>query len=152
LFFVIVAFAIDAGLLYGRDRAAMAVVRTVAMERGGLDAEALRQLVNTELSGWSHTRALRLVEDALAGVTTRGEAPAASAALTGFHQSFRRFVKGLIPLLPLLGFLGTVIGLATALAELPRLGTGRREVIDLSGSLAGLAIKFETTLLGLLGS
>src|SRR5262249_38908403 len=73
------------------------------------------------------------------------------AAMAGFHQASRRFVKGLVTLLPLLGFLGTVIGLSIALAELPRGVGGGRGAFDIGGSLAGLAIKFETTLLGLLG-
>ena len=55
--------------------------------------------------------------------------------------------------LPLLGFLGTVIGLATSIAELPAsLSDAPGRGFDISGSLAGLAIKFETTLLGLLAS
>ena len=62
-------------------------------------------------------------------------------------------MRGLLPVLPLLGFLGTVIGLARAMAELPAaLGNGTGAAVDLSGTLSGLAIKFETTLLGLLAS
>jgi biopolymer transport protein ExbB/TolQ len=62
-------------------------------------------------------------------------------------------VRSLLPLLPLLGFLGTVIGLATAIGELPRgLTDGTGQGFDISASLAGLAVKFETTLLGLMAS
>jgi biopolymer transport protein ExbB/TolQ len=70
-----------------------------------------------------------------------------------FHQASRQFVRTLLPFLPLLGFLGTVIGLATAMGELPR-GAGEQAArsFDVSASLAGLAIKFETTLLGLIAS
>ena len=62
-------------------------------------------------------------------------------------------MRALVPILPLLGFLGTVIGLATALGQMPHSfgGEGPGE-IDLARSLAGLSIKFETTLLGLLAS
>lgn len=63
----------------------------------------------------------------------------------------RRQWRALLPLLPMLGFLGTVIGLATAIAGLP--GTmSAAGTADLSGALAGLAVKFETTLLGLAAS
>jgi len=155
LFFVILAFVFDAALLYWRDRSAVAAIRAVARSRGGIDTAQLRQLLDTELAPWSHTRAVRLIRDQLAAAQeTSVRAAAASTALAGFHQASRRFVRGLIPFLPLLGFLGTVIGLSIALAELPHgLGSGgQREVFDISGSLAGLAVKFETTLLGLLGS
>lgn len=63
-----------------------------------------------------------------------------------FHDASRQFLRRLIGLLPLLGFLGTVVGLAAAISGLPRGLTG---AVDLTASLGGLAIKFETTFLGL---
>jgi biopolymer transport protein ExbB/TolQ len=152
LFFVIVAFVIDAGQLHVRDRVALGALRAAASARGSVGPSELRSLVATELSALAHMRAIRLIEDALDPALADRRAPSSSSlALAGFHQASRRFVKGLVPLLPLLGFLGTVIGLSIALAELPHgLGEGRRGVFDIGGSLAGLAIKFETTLLGLL--
>lgn len=152
LFFAILAFVIDAALLHARDRSAVAATRSLVRQRRGMDAAALRRLLDSDLVAWSHTRAVRFMRDALdAGP---GRAPSASSvALTSFHQASRRFIRGLIPFLPLLGFMGTVIGLSIALAELPHgLAPGQREGFDISGSLSGLAVKFETTLLGLLGS
>lgn len=63
----------------------------------------------------------------------------------------RRFFRSLVPMLPLLGFVGTVIGLAQAMADLPH-GLVASGGTDFTATLSSLAIKFETTLLGLLGS
>lgn len=63
-----------------------------------------------------------------------------------FHDASRQFLRRLLSLLPLLGFLGTVVGLAVAISGLPR---GLSGSVDLTASLGGLAIKFETTFLGL---
>jgi biopolymer transport protein ExbB/TolQ len=61
-------------------------------------------------------------------------------------------VRALLSSLPLLGFLGTVIGLTAAIGGLPRhLGPAAEGNLDISASLVGLAVKFETTLLGLAG-
>jgi biopolymer transport protein ExbB/TolQ len=65
----------------------------------------------------------------------------------------RFWATSFMQLLPLLGFLGTVIGLAVAISELPHGVTeGTGQALDISASLAGLAVKFETTLLGLIAS
>jgi hypothetical protein len=150
LFFVVLAFVVDATLIYVKDRSAVLAVR--ARARGGIGSAELRRLLDGDLAPWSHTRALRYIRDALDAGRGAGAA-APSSALAGFHAASRRFIRGLIPFLPLLGFLGTVIGLSIALAELPHgLSSGQREGFDIGGSLAGLAVKFETTLLGLLGS
>jgi hypothetical protein len=103
----------------------------------------------------AHTRAVRLLN---AAIDTREVASANATRLAvlsfdGFQLASRQFVRTLLPILPLLGFLGTVIGLATAISELPRgLTESADHAFDISGSLAGLAVKFETTLLGLLAS
>jgi hypothetical protein len=153
MFFVVMAFVLDAFLLYLHDRSAVAAIRNYARERGGIDTAELRRLINSDLAPWAHTRAVRYIRDALDGARSDGPGPLPPSALAGFHQASRRFMRGLIPFLPLLGFLGTVIGLSIALAELPHgLGTGEHQGFDIGGSLAGLAVKFETTLLGLLGS
>jgi len=69
----------------------------------------------------------------------------------------RRFIKILIGTLPLLGFLGTVLGIMHALGGLPGLMLGERtSVSDLSQTLAasfsGISLAFETTMLGLICS
>ena len=102
-----------------------------------------------------HTRAFRLLNAAIETTGAKGGNPARLAALSfdGFQAASRQFVRALLPFLPLLGFLGTVIGLATAISELPRgLTEGADHAFDISASLAGLAVKFETTLLGLMAS
>lgn len=154
LFFAILAFIIDAALLFIRDRSAVRAIRAIAQARDGMGRAELRRLLAEELAPWAHTRTVRLIRDSLDAAAARGATfPAASAALSGYHQASRRFVRGLIPFLPLLGFLGTVIGLTIALAQLPHgLGAGQRESFDIGASLAGLAVQFETTLLGLIGS
>lgn len=67
-------------------------------------------------------------------------------ALAVQHDAARQFLRRLLGLLPLLGFLGTIVGLAAAIAGLPH---GLSGGVDLTASLGGLAIKFETTFLGL---
>lgn len=65
------------------------------------------------------------------------------------------FLRGLTGLLPLLGFVGTVLGIMTALAALPEiLGTsgGATDDAALAAFLRGLATAFETTLLGLIAA
>lgn len=154
LFFVIVAFLVDAALLYFKDRTIVAAIRASSRQKGGLNRAALRRLLDAEYAPLGHSRAVRTIRDLLDHSRVSGTAPEGrSAALAGFHQASRRFVRGLIPFLPLLGFLGTVIGLSIALAELPHgLATDQRAGFDIGGSLAGLAVKFETTLLGLIAS
>ncbi|WP_407048049.1 hypothetical protein [Methyloraptor flagellatus] len=73
------------------------------------------------------------------------------AAHQQFREASRLFIRRSLTLLPLLGFLGTVVGLSAAVADLP-FGTGGVQSGDLGASLRGLAVKFETTFLGLVGS
>lgn len=88
--------------------------------------------------------------------TSRGaevEAGAAeAAALRAAAQ--RRLLRTLIGLLPVFGFLGTVLGIMQALANLPVALTLQQATQDanLADSLRGIATAFETTLLGLAGS
>lgn len=66
----------------------------------------------------------------------------------------RRLLRTLIGLLPVLGFLGTVVGIMQALANLPvalAVQPGTQDA-GLAESLRGIATAFETTLLGLVGS
>lgn len=71
----------------------------------------------------------------------------------------RRFLRTLIALLPVMGFLGTVWGIKIALSHIPRelffqdeAGDLAKAISDMTMSLKGIATAFETTLLGLLGS
>lgn len=78
--------------------------------------------------------------------------PGAASALIahrGLAAESRRLVRAMISFLPLLGFLGTVVGLATAIAALRDVGPGQAGAAGIAASLSGLAVKFETTLLGL---
>jgi biopolymer transport protein ExbB/TolQ len=144
-FLVIVAMIVDAVRLHARDRAALNRFRAAIRASGA----AASQRMTEEFRETGHTRAARLIAAALRPQTDTG----APTAYEGFHAASRRFLRSLLPFLPLLGFLGTVIGLATAIADLPHgLSPEPGQMLDISGSLAGLAVKFETTLLGLLAS
>ncbi|MDN2581403.1 MotA/TolQ/ExbB proton channel family protein [Aquibium sp. ELW1220] len=81
-----------------------------------------------------------------------GDATGDAAALRAAAQ--RRLLRTLIGLLPVLGFLGTVLGIMQALASLPVALTDQPAAQDagLAESLRGIATAFETTLLGLVGS
>lgn len=148
LFCVILAFLGEAALQHRRDREALAALRRELARGDRTGPGTLRGLLAGPLAGFGHTRTVRSLAQGLRGGGP--DAQALGAAFAAFHGASRRFVRGLLPFLPLLGFFGTVVGLATAMAALP--GEGGAGRIDLSGSLAGLALKFETTLLGILAS
>lgn len=150
LFCIILAFLCESVLQHRRDRAALAALRQALAQGHRTTPADLHGLLAGPLAGFGHTRTVRAL---VQGLRSGGGAPAEDAftvAFAAFHGASRRFVRGLLPFLPLLGFFGTVVGLATAMAALPTEGGGGR--IDLSGSLSGLALKFETTLLGILAS
>lgn len=149
LFCVILAFLCEAALQHRRDREALAALRRELARGHRTGPGTLRALLAGPLAGFGHTRTVRSLAQGLRGGGGGPGGAALAAAFAAFHGASRRFVRGLLPFLPLLGFFGTVVGLATAMAALPGEGGGR---IDLSGSLAGLALKFETTLLGILAS
>jgi biopolymer transport protein ExbB/TolQ len=157
LFFVIISSILDAVRLHAVDRSVLASFsRRVEADRKIGSGRDLPSMLANELSTTAHTRAARLLNAAIeTKAVGEGSSPARLAALSfdGFQLASRQFVRALLPLLPLLGFLGTVIGLATAISELPRgLTDGTGHGFDVSASLAGLAVKFETTLLGLMAS
>ena len=156
LFFVIVSTIVDAAQSHVVDRAVLASFgRQVESERKAGSRRDLASILAVEFTAVVHTRAFRLLNAAIDAEGARQESPARLSALSfdGFQRASRHFVRALLPLLPLLGFLGTVIGLTTAISELPRgLTGGAEQAFDVSASLAGLAVKFETTLLGLLAS
>jgi hypothetical protein len=156
LFFVILAVILDAIRLHVADRAVLAAFRR-AVSAADLSAAIPhpRSIMVGKLAASGHTRAARILTqaiDMMAGERAASD-PLTALSYDGFRDASRRFVRTLLPFLPMLGFLGTVIGLATAISELPHGisdATGRS--FDVSASLAGLAIKFETTLLGLMAS
>ena len=159
LFFVILAHILEAAFLHARDRVLVNQIRAALCARAAdslLDpAAAVAAILKTAAASAAHTRGVRLMREALRAATD-GLAHEAldSLSFEHFQNASRRFMRALLPLLPLLGFLGTIVGLSTTLMELPHAlaagGAGR--ALDFSGALAGLAIKFQTTLLGLLGS
>jgi biopolymer transport protein ExbB/TolQ len=157
LFFVIISSILDAARLHIVDRSVVASFgRLVEARRMSGAARDPLSILAGELSSAAHTRAARLLNAAIEagdgdGLSSR--ARLAALSFDGFQMASRQFMRALLPLLPLLGFLGTVIGLATAISELPRgLTDGAGHGFDVSASLAGLAVKFETTLLGLMAS
>ncbi|MCL3883299.1 MotA/TolQ/ExbB proton channel family protein [Marivita sp. GX14005] len=77
------------------------------------------------------------------------------ASLAGLTPRSRRMASGLIALLPLLGFAGTILGIMGALAALPDLfagGTAGNDTAALGALLGGLSGAFETTLIGLVAA
>lgn len=152
LFFWLVAALFDAALVLRGDTAALAALRGACREwpRESPPFDAAAAL-SSRLAPFAHTRAARFVTGAAEAATGRTDAPPHS--LETFHAASRRLVRALLSLLPLMGFLGTVIGLTAAIGGLPAgmdAAAGGR--FDIGASLLGLALKFETTLLGLLGA
>ncbi|MBC8129914.1 MAG: MotA/TolQ/ExbB proton channel family protein [Rhizobiaceae bacterium] len=154
LFFVVAAAILDAALLAMNDRAVLDAFRQLCDRQraagGRLRPEDIVRLIETHLPGQTHSRALAYVREA-AGSTTEPRDPG-RLALDSFHAASRRLIRALLSFLPLLGFLGTVIGLTVAIGGLPTdFSPGASSSLDVSSSLSGLAVKFETTLLGLTG-
>ncbi|WP_062012772.1 MotA/TolQ/ExbB proton channel family protein [Aureimonas sp. AU4] len=147
LFFVLLAALLDAALAHLTDRTLLSVARR-RLATGGpaprLSPAEIAGVVRT-LPGRpaeSRTSAYLLEACALPGARAERE------TLEGFHTASRRFLRALLAFLPLLGFVGTVIGLAVAIGSLGTNGPDATAV-DIGSSLAGLSIQFETTLLGL---
>lgn len=77
----------------------------------------------------------------------------ADAAATDLPAPREKLIRGLIGMMPLLGFLGTIAGLLQALARLPDLFTPTgADSTALEAVMQGLATAFETTLVGLVGA
>lgn len=146
LFFAILAAILDGFRLYWRDRAILAEV--AQLDGTG---DELSSLLARRQPEWASSRACLWLQEASSVAPSSAPRPSAAVTLDQIHLASRRYLRALIPLLPLLGFLGTVVGLTTALADLPQ-GLASGGAPDISASLGGLAIKFETTLLGLLSS
>ena len=156
LFFVILSSILHASQLHLADRSILAAFgRLVEEDRKAGAARELASILTDKFHTVSHTRAFRLLNAAIEAKALGSKAPVNLAILSfdGFHFASRHFVRTLLTFLPLLGFLGTVIGLAVAISELPHgMTEGAGQALDISASLAGLAVKFETTLLGLIAS
>jgi hypothetical protein len=156
LFFVILSQILDAAIVYTRDRSVLSAFRRWAASDGANGRRHdPRSFVAGRLSSGTYSRAVQFINSAIQRRENAADGPPELPALAFdcFHQASRQFVRTLLPFLPLLGFLGTVIGLATAMGELPRGAADQAaRSFDVSASLAGLAIKFETTLLGLIAS
>ncbi|GMP12210.1 hypothetical protein TM239_64790 [Bradyrhizobium sp. TM239] len=156
LFFVVMASIFEAAHLHVADSRVIAgFSRMIETERDKGRHPDLSAILTRQLAPAAHTRAVRLLNAAIDGAGPEVAAPSRLAALSfdRFQSASRQFVRSLLPLLPLLGFLGTVIGLASAISDLPHdLNASSGHNIDISASLAGLAVKFETTLLGLIAS
>jgi hypothetical protein len=154
LFFVILASILNAVQSHLLDRSIVTSFgHRIGGDRNLRAARNLSLILADEFGRYAHTRAFRLLSAAIETVDAGERVRLAALSFDGFQSASRQFVRALLPLLPLLGFLGTVIGLTTAIAELPRgLASGGDQAFDISPSLTGLAVKFETTLLGLMAS
>jgi hypothetical protein len=133
LFAIVVAAILDAALALAGELQGLAALRRTL-------ANAPRDEAAARLARFSHTRPLQELI---------GHQP----ALVGLHLASRRLIRALVSFLPLFGFLGTVIGLTAAIGGLPQnLGPEAAGNLDIGASLVGLAVKFETTLIGLVGA
>lgn len=159
LFFVVIAFIADAWRLYLRDKRALNsfaknLRETIELHPPGVSARsavvgALYTAMESYPGSWSLLACRNIIEN---GGKVKEVMQPGFRAITDFHHASRRFIKGLVPLLPLLGFVGTVIGLSITLSQLPHnTSQAGQAALDISASLGGLAIKFQTTLLGLVG-
>ncbi|MGI6244216.1 MAG: MotA/TolQ/ExbB proton channel family protein [Pseudochelatococcus sp.] len=149
LFCIVMAFIADAWRLHCRDVAALGALAR-RLNAGESVGTALPAALDERPGARTLLRCLSLV--AQGSEPDRATGPSAFRARAELDRASRQFLRGLVPLLPLLGFLGTVIGLSVTLAQLPMdSADAGRAAIDISASLGGLAIKFQTTLLGLAG-
>lgn len=153
LFFITVAAIADAALILARDRMALGELRRLCRDRfsgrGHCAGTEVATYVSEGLGRFAHTRTVQFV---LTWANQAATPVEAGRSLDGFHRASRKMVRVLLSFLPLLGFLGTVIGLTAAIGGLPSdLGPDARGGLDIGASLVGLAVKFETTLLGLAG-
>jgi hypothetical protein len=153
LFFVTIAAIADATLILAGDRIALRALRRLSRARvaeGSHPAGTeIASLVSEQLGRFAHTRTVQFV---LTWASQTAAPAEPGRSLDGFHRASRKMVRVLLSFLPLLGFLGTVIGLTAAIGGLPGdLGPDAQGGLDIGASLVGLAVKFETTLLGLAG-
>ena len=154
LFFVILAYLGETALQHRADRAAFRGLQAALQRRGRVPGgPSARDALAEALAGLGPSGATQLVEDAFdrAGDPRPAGLALRAASLAAFRAGSRRFVRSLLPFLPMLGFFGTVVGLATAMAALPTSAPGGGGV-DITESLSGLAVKFQTTLLGIMAS
>lgn len=154
LFFVVIAFLAEGMWSYRSDRLALREMRNFLKGRRDQFSRAGDPGLATAFPALGHRRVMRLLSAAidLKGAQDKAKIELATLSFDTFHRASRQFIRTLIPFLTLLGFLGTVIGLAGAVSGLPgNLAPGQGGT-DVSVSLAGLAVKFETTLLGLVAT
>jgi biopolymer transport protein ExbB/TolQ len=107
-------------------------------------------LVNRILRGLEHFRVLHRNSEVATRLTSQSEIDAISV------DSSYTLLRVFIWALPILGFIGTVLGIGNAISELSTSLSGTSEIEQLKGSLLavsdGLSIAFDTTLLSLVMS
>lgn len=146
-FALALGFLCDAAILHARDRSGFAA----ALAAGGA-GRALELLPGATLARIAPGLAMSGAAATGAPSWPWSAGEARIAAARALRDGTRRFMRQLLALLPLIGFLGTVVGLSAAIGALPHdlaQGAGR---VDIAGTVGGLAVKFETTLLGLAGA
>lgn len=145
LFFVTLAAIGDAAILLLEEKAFVAHLRRQLQAADVSDRAGACALPSKA----SHLRAFHVVQAASREGTRSDAHFGERGPLDEYHLAARRLMRQFLTFMPLLGFLGTVIGLAVAIGALG--SDTDAPGIDLAASLAGLSIQFETTLLGLLG-
>ncbi len=158
LTFVMLAIVLESFERFFKNRAALNRIRSSLALRCGagevFSNGAISSSLEQEVEANGRSMTVYLLEDRFFRDTRKSASvgDSVSALYDDFFEAWRRFVRNMLPLLPLLGFMGTVLGLSMSMSELQRGFGGGGQAIDVSGALTGLAIKFQTTILGLLGS
>lgn len=165
LFFVVVAYIAESFIRYFGDLHALQRLSIRSEQHDSLiyGPRDIMKRARDENPGLAdNTRMLLMVEDAVVQAMPRTEdrTEATRSRLdiyTGLDRASRAFVRTMITFLPLLGFLGTVLGITQALSGLPlTFGDAVAEAPEFSRgiaqSLSGIAVAFETTLLGLIAN
>lgn len=163
LFFIVIAYIGEALIRYYRD---LLDLRRLAFEPQAAEAgqpqtvhKTVSRLREKNSALEENARILLVIETAVRKIHARQETPSPDRMeiLAGLDNAGRRFIRTIITFLPLLGFLGTVLGITQALSSLPlTFSNVTAEAPEfsrgLASSLSGIAVAFETTLLGLIAN
>lgn len=156
LFFVGIAILAIKAFGIGTEKRSFRLDLSAAREGGSTDpitrANKLREIVSKLPSGLRGTHLVRRIRDACAYVNGRGSGAGleehlkslAELAAEQLHRSYA-LVRTITWAVPILGFLGTVIGITIAIANV----TPEQLESSLGDVTGGLAVAFDTTALAL---
>ena len=129
-------------------------VRIADLKLSTLEAEKLLKKLPTELS---HTIIYRRIREVLTGYLNNGDVIRLNEELS--RRDLSQVERGHLLLssmrniIPVVGFLGTVVGLSNGMAKFPEISSSVGNIVDLKEMLKGfasdLSVAFDTTLLAL---